>query len=173
MESDQDILAGPARCRSKNLRLANYADGVNPIEDNSLEGYEVTKVDVTKLTRESLKDFTDLGTKERDRAKNMFVLGLIYWMYNRDLQTTIDFLTEKFGKKETILQSNIKVLQAGYNYGDTTEEFTTRYTVEKAKLPAGKYRSIMGNQALSYGLIAVGEVSKDIVAIWFSAIGVP
>lgn len=144
---------------SKNLRLANYPDGVNPLEDNSLESYEVTKVDVTKLTRESLKDFSDLGTKERDRAKNMFVLGLIYWMYNRDLQTTIDFLTEKFGKKETILQSNIKVLQAGYNYGDTTETFTTRFTVEKAKLPAGKYRSIMGNQALSYGLIAAGDVS--------------
>ena len=144
---------------SRNLRLANYADGVNPIEDNSLDGYELTKVDVTKLTRESLKDFTDLGTKERDRAKNMFVLGLIYWMYNRDLQNTIDFLQEKFGKKETILQSNIKVLQAGYNYGDTTEEFTTRFTVEKAKLPAGKYRSIMGNQALTYGLIAASDKS--------------
>lgn len=144
---------------SKNLRLANYPDGVNPIENNSLEGYEVTKVDVTKLTREALKDFTDLGTKERDRAKNMFVLGFIYWMYNRDLQNTIDFLEEKFGKKETILQSNIKVLQAGYNYGDTTETFSARYTVEKAKLPAGKYRSIMGNQALSYGLIAAGDIS--------------
>lgn len=100
---------------SKNLRLANYADGINPIEDGSLDGYDVTKVDVTKLTREALKDFADLGTKERDRAKNMFVLGLIYWMYNRNLQNTIDFLEEKFGKKETILQSNIKVLQAGYN----------------------------------------------------------
>jgi 2-oxoglutarate ferredoxin oxidoreductase subunit alpha len=145
---------------SKNLRLANYTDGVNPLEDNSLDGYEVTKVDVTKLTREALKDFTDLGTKERDRAKNMFVLGLLYWMYNRDLQNTIDFLDEKFGKKESILQSNIKVLQAGYNYGDTTESFTTRYTVEKAKLPSGKYRSIMGNQALSYGLIAASQQSN-------------
>ncbi len=151
------IIANTDGFDSKNLRLANYADGVNPIEDGSLAGYELTKVDVTKLTRESLKDFTDLGTKERDRAKNMFVLGLIYWMYNRDLQNTIDFLQEKFGKKETILQSNIKVLQAGYNYGDTTEAFTTRYTVEKAKLPAGKYRSIMGNQALTYGLIAFSD----------------
>ncbi len=145
---------------SKNLRLANYADGVNPLEDGSLDGYEVTKVDVTKLTREALKDVGELGTKERDRAKNMFVLGLLYWMYNRDLQNTIDFLDEKFGKKESILQSNIKVLQAGYNYGDTTESFTTRYTVEKAKLPSGKYRSIMGNQALSYGLIAASQQSN-------------
>ncbi len=142
---------------AKNLRLANYPDGVNPLEDGSLDGFEVIKIDVTKLTREALKEFTDLGTKERDRAKNMFVLGYIYWMYNRKLDNTIDFLQEKFGKKESILQSNIKVLQAGYNYGDTTETFTTRYTVEKAKMPAGLYRSIMGNQALAMGLIAAGE----------------
>jgi 2-oxoglutarate ferredoxin oxidoreductase subunit alpha len=144
---------------ARNLRLANYPEGVNPLEDGSLEGYDVTKVDVTKLTREALKDFTELGVKERDRAKNMFVLGLIYWMYNRNLETTIDFLKEKFGKKEVILQSNIKVLQAGYFYGDTTETFTTRYKVEKAKMPAGLYRNIMGNQALSLGLIAAGEKS--------------
>ncbi|MFP5042671.1 2-oxoacid:acceptor oxidoreductase subunit alpha [Parasediminibacterium sp. JCM 36343] len=144
---------------SKNLRLANYADGINPLEDGSLEGYELIKVDVTKLTREALKDNHDLGTKERDRAKNMFVLGFIYWMYNRDLSSTIDFLEEKFGKKESILQSNIKILQAGYSYGDTTETFSTRYTVEKAKMEPGLYRSIMGNQALSYGLIAAGQKS--------------
>ncbi|MEI6087038.1 MAG: 2-oxoacid:acceptor oxidoreductase subunit alpha [Bacteroidota bacterium] len=144
---------------SKNLRLANYPDGVNPLEDDSLAGYDVTKVDITKLTRESLKDFTELGVKERDRAKNMFVLGLIYWMYNRNLDTTKEFLKEKFGKKPVIYESNIKVLQAGYNYGDTTESFTTRYKVEKSKMEPGLYRSIMGNQALSYGLIAASEKS--------------
>ncbi len=144
---------------AKNLRLANYPDGVNPLEDGSLDGYELTKVDVTKLTREALKEFTELGTKERDRAKNMFVLGLLYWMYNRSLDNTIDFLKEKFGKKDVILQSNIKVLQAGYHYGDTTESFTTRYKVEKAKMSPGVYRSIMGNQALSMGLIAASDKS--------------
>ena len=144
---------------SKNLRLANYPEGVNPLEDGSLDSYEVIKIDVTKLTRESLKDFTDLGVKERDRAKNMFVLGFIYWMYNRTLDTTIAFLKDKFGKKETILQSNIKVLQAGYNYGDTTETFTTRYKIEKAKLPAGLYRNIMGNASLAMGLVAASEKS--------------
>lgn len=144
---------------AKNLRLANYPDGINPLEDGSLDAFELIKIDVTKLTREALKEFTDLGTKERDRAKNMFVLGFIYWMYNRKLDNTIDFLQEKFGKKENILQSNIKVLQAGYNYGDTTETFTTRYTVEKAKMAPGLYRSIMGNQALSMGLIAASEKS--------------
>jgi 2-oxoglutarate ferredoxin oxidoreductase subunit alpha len=144
---------------AKNLRLANYPDGVNPLEDGSLDGFELTKVDVTKLTREALKEFTELGTKERDRAKNMFVLGLLYWMYNRSLDNTIDFLKEKFGNKDVILQSNIKVLQAGYNYGDTTEAFTTRYRVEKAKMEPGLYRSIMGNQALAMGLIAASEKS--------------
>lgn len=144
---------------ARNLRLANYPAGVNPLEDDSLEGYEVIKIDVTKLTREALADFTELGVKERDRAKNMFVLGFVYWMYNRNLDNTIEFLKEKFSKKETILQSNIKVLQAGYNYGNTTETFTSRYTVEKARMDSGLYRSIMGNQALSYGLIAAANKS--------------
>ena len=142
---------------TKNLRLAAYPDGVNPLEDGSLEDYDLTKVDVTKLTREALAAYTELGVKERDRAKNMFVLGLIYWLYNRDLNTTIEFLKEKFGKKENILNSNIDVLKAGYYYGETTELFTTRYKVEKATMDSGTYRSIMGNQALSLGLLAASE----------------
>jgi 2-oxoglutarate ferredoxin oxidoreductase subunit alpha len=153
------IIANVDGFDAKNLRLANYADGTNPLEDESLNSYEVIKMDVTKMTREALKDFHDLGTKEKDRAKNMFVLGFLYWMYNRSLDNTINFLKEKFGKKENILQSNLKALQAGYNFGDTTETFTSRYKVEKAKLPAGRYRSIMGNQALSYGLIAASQKS--------------
>ncbi len=144
---------------SKNLRLANYPDGVNPLNDQSLDGYEVIKMDVTKMTREALKDFT-MGFKEKDRAKNMFVLGFLYWMYNRDMDNTIGFLKEKFGKKPDILDSNVKVLQAGYNFGDTTETFSARYTVEKAKMEPGTYRSIMGNQALSYGLIAATQKSN-------------
>lgn len=142
----------------KNLRLANYPDSVNPLENGSLDNYEVIKIDVTKITRESLKEF-EMGTKEKDRAKNMFVLGFLYWMYNRNMDNTIRFLTEKFAKKPDILNSNIKVLQAGYNYGDTIETFTTRYSVEKAKMPAGNYRSIMGNQAVAYGLIAASQKS--------------
>ena len=144
---------------SKNLRLANYPDGVNPIENGSLEGYEVIRMDVTKMTREALKDI-QMGTKEKDRAKNMFVLGFLYWMYGRDMKNTEKFLEEKFGKKPEILESNLKVLHAGYNYGDTTETFTTQYKVEKAKIAAGSYRSIMGNQALAYGLIAASVKSE-------------
>jgi 2-oxoglutarate ferredoxin oxidoreductase subunit alpha len=142
---------------AKNLRLAAYPDGINPLEDGSLDGYELTKVDITKLTREALSAYTELGNKERDRAKNMFVLGLIYWLYNRDLETTIEFLKEKFGKKEYILKSNIDVLKAGYHYGETAELFNARYKVDRAKMEPGMYRSIMGNQALSMGLVAASQ----------------
>lgn len=143
----------------KNLRLANYPEGVNPIEDESLaQNYQLYKIDITKLTREALKDI-QMGTKEKDRAKNMFVLGFVYWLYNRDMDNTIRFLKEKFGKKEEILQSNMLALQAGYNYGDTIEAFTTRYKVEKAKQEPGTYRGITGNTALAYGIIAAGEKS--------------
>lgn len=143
---------------AKNLRLANYPEGENPLENGSLGNYEVIKMDVTKMTREALKDFT-MGMKEKDRAKNMFVLGFLYWMYGRDMDSTISFLKEKFGKKPDIYDSNVKVLQAGYNYGDTTETFTTTYKVEKAKMQPGVYRSIMGNQAVGYGLIAASQKS--------------
>jgi len=145
---------------AKNLRLAAYTEGINPLEDGSLDGYELTKVDITKLTREALSAYTELGNKERDRAKNMFVLGLIYWLYNRDLDTTIEFLKEKFGKKEYILKSNIDVLKAGYHYGETAELFNARYKVDRAKMEPGMYRSIMGNQALSMGLVAAAQKAK-------------
>lgn len=152
------IIANTDGFDQKNLRLANYPDGVNPLADDSLSNYEVMKMDVTKMTREALKDIT-MGVKEKDRAKNMFVLGFLYWMYNRNMDNTTAFLRDKFGKKPDIMESNIRVLQAGYNYGDTTETFTTRFKVERAKMDPGTYRSIMGNQALSYGLIAASQMS--------------
>src|SRR5688572_22405679 len=140
------IIANTDGFDSKNLRLANYPENENPLDNGSLDNYEVIRMDITKMTREALKEFS-MGTKEKDRAKNMFVLGFLYFMYGRDMENTIQFLKEKFGKKPDIMNSNIKVLQAGYNYGDTTETFTTTYKVEKAKMDPGSYRSIMGNQA--------------------------
>lgn len=144
---------------SKNLRLANFAEGENPIENDTLNGYTVYKIDVTKLTREALKEITTLGVKEKDRAKNMFVLGFLYWMYDRNMDNTISFLEQKFGKKPDILQSNIIALKAGYNYADTTELFTSRYKVAKAKVVAGEYRSITGNVALSLGIVTAAQKS--------------
>ncbi|MEI2760239.1 MAG: 2-oxoglutarate oxidoreductase subunit KorA [Bacteroidetes bacterium ADurb.Bin141] len=150
------IIANSDGFDPKNLRLAKYPDGQNPIEDGSLEKYNLIVIDVTKMTRAALVD-SGLGTKEIDRAKNMFVLGFLYWMYNRSLDNSIKFLEEKFGKKQAILDANIKVLKAGYHYGDTTETFRTRYTVQPAKMKPGVYRNIMGNQATAIGLVAAAQ----------------
>lgn len=152
------IIANTDGFDTKNLRLANYPDGENPLEDDTLQDFIVYKMDVTKMTREALKDI-QMGTKEKDRAKNMFVLGFLYWMYNRNMESTVNFLQEKFGKRPEILESNLKVLHAGYNFGDTTETFTTRYQVEKARMQPGRYRSITGNTALAYGLVAASQKS--------------
>ena len=141
---------------AKNIRLAK-ADS-NPLEDGSLEGYTVYKIPVTKLTRESLKE-SGLGTKDIDRTKNMFVLGYVLWMFNRELDATKRFLEQKFKKKPEVVKANLKVLNAGYNYGDTTETPTSRYNVKKATMPSGEYRNIMGNQATAIGLIAAAKKS--------------
>lgn len=143
---------------AKNLRLAGITEEENPLTNGSLSGYDVKQIDITKITRATLAD-SGLGTKEMDRSKNMFVLGLIYWMYNRDMALTEDFLKSKFSKKPEILEANIKLLRAGYNYGETTETFNSRVQVDPAKMAPGIYRSIMGNQALAYGLIAASEKS--------------
>ncbi|WP_126245608.1 2-oxoacid:acceptor oxidoreductase subunit alpha [Chitinophaga rhizosphaerae] len=152
------IIANTDGFDAKNLRLANYPDGVNPIEDGSLANYQLHTMDVTKMTREALKE-SPLGMKEKDRAKNMFVLGFLYWLYDRDMESTVNFLTDKFGKKPDILDSNLKVLQAGYNFAETVEAFASRFKVEKARMEPGTYRSITGNTALSYGLVAAGQQS--------------
>jgi 2-oxoglutarate ferredoxin oxidoreductase subunit alpha len=143
---------------SKNLRLAKYGDDANPLEDDTLEGYEVIRMEVTKIVRENLSD-TSLGTKEKDRCKNMFVLGFLLWRYSRSLDTTIEYLNRKFGKKPDILEANISTLKTGFNYAETVEEFTSRFKVKPASMEAGEYRNIMGNDALVLGLIAASQKS--------------
>ena len=141
----------------KNLRLAGY-DDKNPLEDGTVDSFRVIKLDVTKMTRTALEG-SGLGVKEIDRAKNMFVLGFLYWMYNRNMEHTLKFIEDKFSKKPEIRDANVKVLKAGYNFGETREEFTTRYTINPAKIASGTYRNIMGNQAVAIGLIAAAEKS--------------
>jgi len=153
------VIINTAGFDAKNLRLANYAEGDNPLENDSLSGYNVHKIDITKMTREALKD-TSLGIKEKDRAKNMFVLGYLYWMYDRKMETTERFLDTKFKKKPEILSANIAALKAGYNFGITVEVSAPRFSVEKANLPKGTYRNIQGNTALSYGLITAAQKAK-------------
>lgn len=153
------VIINTAGFDAKNLRLANYVEGDNPLENDSLSGYNVHKIDITKMTREALKD-TSLGIKEKDRAKNMFVLGYLYWMYDRKMETTERFLDTKFKKKPEILSANIAALKAGYNFGITVEVSAPRFSVEKANLPKGTYRNIQGNTALSYGLITAAQKAK-------------
>jgi 2-oxoglutarate ferredoxin oxidoreductase subunit alpha len=142
----------------KNLTLAQYPEDVNPLEDNSLENYIVHKIDVTKHTKECLAD-SGLGMKDIERSKNMFVLGLLFWMFDKPLDNTIKFIKEKFAKKPDIANANIKVLNAGWNYGDNIEIFTTQFKVAPAKLPPGTYRNITGNHATAIGLLAASEKS--------------
>jgi 2-oxoglutarate/2-oxoacid ferredoxin oxidoreductase subunit alpha len=150
------IIANTDGFDKKNLKLAGYIDLVNPLEDSALGKYTLIQIDVTKLTREALKDYT-MGVKEKDRSKNMFVLGFLYWIYNRNLVATVEFLKEKFKKKPELIEANISVLKAGYNFGDTSEAFTTRYDIKPAPMAKGVYRSIMGNQATAIGLIAAAK----------------
>ncbi len=140
----------------KNLKLAKYAEGANPLRDGSLRKYQVQEIDITKLTRNSLAGL-GMGTKEMDRSKNMFVLGYLYWMYNRSLDTTIDFIKEQFKNKPELAEANIKVLHTGYNYGDTTETPMARYEVKPALMPKGNYRNITGNQATALALISAAH----------------
>ncbi|RNC85415.1 MAG: 2-oxoacid:acceptor oxidoreductase subunit alpha [Balneola sp.] len=153
------IIANTAGFDKKNLNLAKYPEGVNPLEDGSLDKYEVIEIDVTKLVKEALADM-NLPYKDQERSKNMFVLGMLYWMYNRPMDSTIDFLNQKFGKKPEIAEANIKVLKAGYYYGETAEIFNSRVTVKQADLEPGTYRNITGNEALVLGLVAAARKSN-------------
>ena len=153
------IIVNTSGFDKRNLRLAGVKDGENPLNNHSLEGYKVHEFDVTKLTRESLKEST-LGTKDRDRCKNMFVLGFVYWMYNRKIDSSIDFLKTKFANKPEILAANVAVLKAGYHFADTCETFSNRFEVKPSIMPKGSYRNIIGNQATALGLIAASHKSK-------------
>jgi 2-oxoglutarate ferredoxin oxidoreductase subunit alpha len=140
----------------RDLQLAGYER--NPLEDSSLEGYQLFSVSMTKLTREAVKEL-EITTKEADRCRNFFAMGLVYWLYDRPLEPTERFIVEKFGRRPSIAEANLKALRAGYNYGITTEAFTSRFSVDPARLPPGTYRNITGNQALAWGLIAASKLS--------------
>ena len=152
------IIANSDGFDSKNMRLANVPEDKNPLTDGSLDEYDLKIIDVTKITRAALTD-SGLSVKEIDRCKNMFVLGLVYWMYNRNMDSSIAFVKAKFKKNESVMNANLKIMQAGWSYGETTEMFANRYNVAPAKMDAGVYRSIMGNQAAALGLIAASVKS--------------
>ncbi len=141
---------------TRNLSKVGYE--TNPLEDGSLESYKVHGVALTSLTVAALASLA-LSRKDAERSKNMFALGLLTWMYHRPTESTENFLKTKFAKKPEILEANLLAYRTGWNYGETTEDFSVSYEIAKAKMPAGKYKNISGNSAMAYGLIAAAERS--------------
>lgn len=150
----KDVIVNTDEFTKRNLAKVGY--GSNPLEDDSLQRVRVHPVQLTSLTVEALKDF-EIGKKEAQRSKNMFALGLLCWMYNRPTAGTDEFLRKKFAKDPMIAEANIAAFKAGWAYGETTESFSVSYEVAPAKLPPGTYRTITGNKALAYGLVAAGN----------------
>ena len=136
---------------ARNLTKAGYAD--NPLENDALDEYDVQAVDLTGMTVEAVKEF-GLSRKDAARAKNMFALGLLSWMYGRPTDSTISFLERRFAKAPDIRDANVTAFKAGWNYGETTEAFVVQYEIKPAPMTTGTYRNITGNLALAYGLIA-------------------
>ena len=151
-----DLIVNTDEFTKRNLEKVGYTE--NPLDDDSLAAYRVHPIALTSMTVEALKEF-DITKKEAERAKNMFALGMLLWLYHRPTEGTIDFLRKKFANKPEIMNANIAAFEAGWSFGETTEEFSVQYEVKPAAMPAGTYRNITGNLALSYGLIAASEQS--------------
>ena len=151
------VIANAGNFNEKNLKLAAYDS--NPLENGSLSNYQVYPVDITKLTFAALEDL-NLSAKVMDRSKNFFALGMVYWMFNRPMDHTVNWIKKKFAKSPDIAEANLRVLKAGYNFGETTEIFSVQYEVGPAKLTPGRYRNITGNSALALGLVAASVKSK-------------
>jgi 2-oxoglutarate ferredoxin oxidoreductase subunit alpha len=141
----------------RNLQKAGYSS--NPLEDGTLDEYQVHEVPLTSLTLEALKE-VDVTKREAERSKNMFALGLMSWLYTRPTEGTVSFIAEKFAKRPEIAEANTRAFRAGYAFGETSEGFATQYEVAPAQLPPGTYRNITGNQALGLGLIAASTLSQ-------------
>jgi 2-oxoglutarate/2-oxoacid ferredoxin oxidoreductase subunit alpha len=149
-----DIIVNTDEFTPRNLTKVGYA--ANPLDDGSLEAYTVHSIKLTSMTVEALKGY-DITKKEAERAKNMFALGLLSWLYNRPTEGTVAFLKTKFARNEAILAANLTAFEAGWSFGETTEDFSVSYEVKPAKLPTGRYRNISGNLALAYGLVAASQ----------------
>ena len=150
------LIINTANFTSKNIKLAGYEE--SPLDGSLLDGYQAIKVDMTKLVATALEEI-ELSSKLKARSTNMFALGLLYWLYGRSLDSSVNFIQKKFAKAPDIVEANIKALNAGYYYGETLEVIKTTYRVNKAKFEKGKYRNIMGNNALAFGLLTAAQRS--------------
>lgn len=142
---------------AKDLKLAKLE--TNPLTDGMLEHYRTIEVPMTSMTRTAVEP-TGLSVKFADRCKNFFAMGLVFWLYGRDVEPTLRFIENKFAKKPDVAEANRLALKAGWNYGETTEHFASTYSVPAAELEPGTYRNVMGNQALAWGLIAAAKLSN-------------
>ena len=156
VERGGTVLINTDAFNDRGFKLADL--DADPREDGTLEGYRVVEVELSKLTREALAD-TDLSTKAVDRSKNMFALGLALWLFSRPTAPALEWIGEKFADKPEVREANRHVLKKGYHYGETTEQFATRYDVAPAGLEAGTYRTIRGAEALALGLVAASDQS--------------
>jgi 2-oxoglutarate ferredoxin oxidoreductase subunit alpha len=141
----------------KGLKQAGYE--TNPLEDDSLSGYQLIQVEFTRLTRLAV-DGLGLSQKEADRCRNFYAMGLVFWLYDRSMDSTLRYIEDKFGKRPEVAEANRRALKAGHAYGETTEAFISQYRVDRAALPPGTYRNITGNQATAWGLMAASKLSK-------------
>ncbi len=151
-----DVIVNTDEFTRRNLTKVGYES--NPVEDGSLDAYQVHALPLTSMTVKALEGY-EITKKDAERAKNMFALGLLSWLYDRPLDSTLDFLRTKFARHSEIMKANIAAFQAGWNFGETTEAFSVQYEIKPASLPSGMYRNIMGNTALAYGLIAASQLS--------------
>ena len=157
LEAGATIILNSDAFTDQNLRKARYDS--DPREDGQLDRFKVHEIPVTTLTVGALEEYEDLNKKQKERAKNMFALGLMSWMYSRPTEPTREWVREKFATQPRVAEANIAAFEAGWNYGETTEVFDHAYEVAPATLPSGTYRQITGNVALSFGLIAAAERS--------------
>jgi 2-oxoglutarate ferredoxin oxidoreductase subunit alpha len=151
-----DIIANTDEFTKRNLVKVGYDS--NPLEDGSLDGYQLHAIPITSVTVKALEGY-DISKKDAERAKNMFSLGMLCWLYHRPAEGTLRFLESKFASKPEIMKANIAAFQAGWNYGETTEEFSVQYEIKPATLPPGQYRNITGNTALANGLVTAAKLA--------------
>jgi 2-oxoglutarate ferredoxin oxidoreductase subunit alpha len=158
LEDGGTVIINTDEFNKDNLKKANYA--VNPLEDDTLRGYRVHRLPITTVNLRALQEAgVKLSRKEMDRCKNFFALGVLYWLYDRPMEQTLEWIKAKFSKLPEVARANEVALRVGYNFADTTEVFTTHYTVKKAAIAPGKYRKITGNEATAIGFVAAAELS--------------
>ncbi|MEX0776148.1 MAG: 2-oxoacid:acceptor oxidoreductase subunit alpha [Phycisphaeraceae bacterium] len=156
------VIVNESEFEKVNLRKAGYPEGYNPLDDEKFtQRFKIYRVPITRLNADALAD-TGMGAKDVGRCKNMYALGMIYWLYDRPIETTVGYLEDYFGKKKKLPQvadANVKALKAGYHFGETAEMFPVKYHVSRAQVAPGKYRKVTGNEAVAMGLVTAARLS--------------